>query len=176
MMLCPCGLPAKYESCCGRYVGGSAPAPTPEALMRSRYTAYALRKIEYLIETHRPRPAEAGVRAFAESVTFTGLTVLDARGDEVEFEARFDESGRERILAERSRFEQGDGRWFYVGQANNEQQAQRRSGGLRPTEPTARSERSERSPKVGRNDPCSCGSGKKHKKCCGGLAGGPSVR
>jgi preprotein translocase subunit SecA len=35
-------------------------------------------------------------------------------------------------------------------------------GGGRGAEPLRREE-----PKVGRNDPCSCGSGKKYKKCCG---------
>ena len=30
-------------------------------------------------------------------------------------------------------------------------------------------------PKVGRNDPCPCGSGKKFKKCCGSQANQPAA-
>jgi len=56
--LCPCGSNKTYPNCCGRYVDGNEPAPTAEALMRSRYTAYTLLREEYLRATwhHSTRP------------------------------------------------------------------------------------------------------------------------
>ena len=56
-MTCPCGLPAPLAACCGRYHDGALAAPTPEALMRSRYAAFALgtpAAIDYLVATHHP--------------------------------------------------------------------------------------------------------------------------
>jgi len=53
-MPCPCGLPDKYESCCGRYHSGETSAPTAEKLMRSRYSAFVKHNVAYLKETTWP--------------------------------------------------------------------------------------------------------------------------
>src|SRR5262245_46480935 len=137
--MCPCGLRLEYEACCGRYHRG-APAPTPEALMRSRYTAFARGLWAYLAQT-QTAPFEAP----AQVSTWVGLTVEAAAGDEVEFTARFLEGDRELSLHERSRFERSGDRWRYVSGT-----------------PTVTGR------KLGRNEPCPCGSGKKLKACHGG--------
>jgi SEC-C motif-containing protein len=136
--MCPCGSNVEYERCCGRYHAG-APAPTPEALMRSRYTAFVKGLWPYLAQT-QTAPFDGG----GAPLTWVGLTVHEATATEVEFTARHLDGGRELALHERSRFEQRDGRWLYVG-----------------GEPEVRAR------KLGRNEPCPCGSGKKLKACHG---------
>ncbi|MFW5875746.1 MAG: YchJ family protein [Myxococcota bacterium] len=161
-MDCPCGSGADLDGCCGPILAGDRKAATAEALMRSRYSAYALKKPSHIVESNDPRTRDSvdldAVRGWAERTEWLGLEVLDtaAGGEdddegEVEFVARFrDERGREHSHHERARFIRKEGRWYF------------HDGKIQGQAPAVRSE-----PKVGRNDPCPCGSGKKHKKCCG---------
>jgi SEC-C motif domain protein len=114
---CPCGLPAPYPACCGRFHHGDA-APTAERLMRSRYCAFAVGDEAYLRLTWDPstRPRRIGLDP---SIRWTRLEVVGTTGggpedDEgtVEFRAHHD-SG---VVAENSLFRR-DGRWRYVGPA-----------------------------------------------------------
>lgn len=149
---CPCGSNLSYEICCGRYHKGGA-APTAESLMRSRYSAYVLRLVGYVTDTwhHTTRPATLSFDS-AEPA-WCGLTICNTSGGsasdqagEVEFIARWCKpDGQCGALHERSHFIREEGRWYYV------------DGTLLPA-PTA---------KIGRNDPCHCGSGRKFKLCCG---------
>jgi SEC-C motif domain protein len=114
---CPCGSGARYESCCGRWHAG-APAPGAEALMRSRYSAYALRLAPYLLQTWHPstRPAALDLDA---GVRWLGLDVRRAAQDGeravVEFVARSKAGGGPaQRLHETSRFVREGGRWYYV--------------------------------------------------------------
>lgn len=116
---CPCGLPASYEHCCGRYHGGQA-APTPEALMRSRYSAFALGLGDYLITSWHPgsRPAELDLST-PPLAKWIGLKIVstalqDADHGTVHFIARCRVGGRAERLEELSRFVREDGRWFYL--------------------------------------------------------------
>jgi SEC-C motif-containing protein len=159
MAECPCGSGKSLEACCGPLLAG-APAPTAEALMRSRYTAYVLCNVDHLERSLCPESRTDHDRKQAEewakSVEWLGLSILstqdggpqDATGT-VEFTARFKHSGLEQTHHETATFRRdGDG-WTYVdGKVHNK--------------PVVRS-----GPKVGRNDPCPCGSGKKFKQCCG---------
>jgi len=121
---CPCGLPAGYENCCGRwhtaFAAGRGPqAPDAEALMRSRYSAFVLDLLPYLLATwhpsHRPQdlaPNEPGLK-------WLGLEVkkhvpLDAEHALVEFVARSKWGGRASRLHEISRFVREDGVWYYL--------------------------------------------------------------
>ena len=127
MTLCPCGLPAALADCCGRYHAG-APAPTPEALMRSRYAAFAFGTpagLDYLVATHHPDHRDpdlaAGLAASMAGIeAWEGLEVLEApmpEGDEgrVAFVASYRlGDGTRGTLRERSSFERVDGRWFYT--------------------------------------------------------------
>lgn len=115
---CPCGLPADYADCCGRYHGGE-PAPDAERLMRSRYTAYVKGLEDYLLATWhvstRPGPLHLDTEPRPK---WLGLEVkaAHAEGDTatVEFVARCRIGGRAQRMHELSRFTREDGRWYYV--------------------------------------------------------------
>jgi SEC-C motif-containing protein len=112
---CPCGLPAPYAACCGRFHHGDA-APTAESLMRSRFSAFAVGDEAYLRRTWDPatRPRRIGLDP---TTVWTGLEIvgstlggpLDDEGT-VEFRA-FHDGG---VQHENSRFRRVDGRWLYV--------------------------------------------------------------
>ncbi|MBU1689527.1 MAG: hypothetical protein KJ958_06015 [Gammaproteobacteria bacterium] len=120
---CPCGRPYSYEDCCGRYTGGSGsstPAPTAEALMRSRYTAYTLAQEPYLLATWHPSTRPAALDLNAEPrPKWLGLQVkchqqTDDNHAEVEFIARYKIGGRAYRLHETSRFVREKGQWYYL--------------------------------------------------------------
>ncbi len=118
--LCPCGTAKNFSDCCARYIDAGLHAPTAEALMRSRYTAYTLLRENYLLATWHPstRPSVLGI---AEEVPtkWRGLEIkrhaqLDAEHAIVEFVALYKVNGRAHRLREVSHFVREDGRWFYV--------------------------------------------------------------
>jgi SEC-C motif-containing protein len=116
---CPCGSGAAYDGCCGPLLDGE-PAATAQALMRSRYTAYALGRDDHLWRTWHPRTRPAGTITGAD-VEWLGLqvlaTVAGGAGDDtgsVEFRARYRAPDGEGALHETSRFERRAGRWVYV--------------------------------------------------------------
>ncbi|MCB1954924.1 MAG: hypothetical protein KDG55_04575 [Rhodocyclaceae bacterium] len=113
---CPCGG-ATLADCCGPLHDGARAATDAAALMRSRYSAYALGLTDYLLATWHPdtRPATL---ALDPSMKWIGLAVEDARSQDpdhatVRFTARYRAGGRAGRLHENSRFERIDGRWFY---------------------------------------------------------------
>ncbi|WP_328518297.1 YchJ family protein [Actinoplanes sandaracinus] len=106
--------------CCGLLYEGR-PAADPEALMRSRFSAYALDNSDYVVRTWHPqtRPeavtAEPGMRwTRLEVLEHGGGGVFDAEGT-VDFRAHYTDGGRPGVLAEKSRFVRHDGRWVYWG-------------------------------------------------------------
>ena len=118
---CPCGRPAPYAQCCGRYHAGPERgwAPDAESLMRSRYSAYVLGLRDYLLDTWHPRIQPGTIEPDPPGLRWLGLEVrrherLDADHASVEFVARSKLGGRARRLHETSRFERLDGHWFYV--------------------------------------------------------------
>ncbi|MEW2544518.1 YchJ family metal-binding protein [Streptomyces sp. NPDC047002] len=117
---CPCGLPAPYDACCGPFHRGAAVPPTAEALMRSRYSAFAVRDEPYLLRTWAAatRPAALGLDAATrwtglEITATTGGTAFHTRGT-VAFRAHYTASGAPGVLGELSRFAREQGRWVYV--------------------------------------------------------------
>ncbi|MFO1193711.1 MAG: YchJ family protein [Rhodoferax sp.] len=112
---CPCESGKTYLQCCGPWHDGAA-APDPEALMRSRYSAYALGRPDYLLATWHPSTAPGDLEL--SPVRWLGLEVRHAQqaGDAgvVEFVARCREAGRAQRLHEISRFVREDGRWYYI--------------------------------------------------------------
>ena len=122
---CPCGSEKPFALCCDPYIKGQKLAPTAEQLMRSRYTAFALGAIDYLIDTTAPEKRGLLDRnIIAEQIqftTWTGLTILDKEAGHkedaqgvVEFEASFETEEDRCILHERSNFYAKDSQWFYV--------------------------------------------------------------
>ncbi|MGO9383473.1 MAG: YchJ family protein [Mycobacterium sp.] len=117
---CPCGSDDSFRACCGPFHHGELQARSAEALMRSRYSAYACGDADYLFRTWHPRTRPVGVTV-DPGITWTGLKVIDtvAGGPdddvgEVEFTAHFESAGHAGSMHERSRFERRAGRWFYV--------------------------------------------------------------
>lgn len=116
---CPCGSELAYDDCCGRWHQGwaqGASAPTPEALMRSRYSAYVLGLIDYLLATWHPSSSPGELEL--SPLKWLGLEIRHAQatGDAgvVEFVARCRDGGRGVRMHEISRFVREDGRWFYI--------------------------------------------------------------
>ena len=115
---CPCGA-GTFGDCCGPYLRGARLAASPEALMRSRYTAYALRDAAYLLATWHPLTRPAAVE-FAPGQRWLGLTIRAVAGTVqegrgvVEFVARYKVAGRAHRHCERSEFVSAGGRWYYL--------------------------------------------------------------
>ena len=159
MSSCPCGSGADYAACCEPVIAGRKAAETAEELMRARYAAHARAEIDFLYESthseHRTGYDHKGTRRWAEQSDWQGLEVLgttaggpqDEQG-EVEFIARYRDKEGVHRHHERAQFRRQDGRWVFT------------EGEMVKGAPLS-------SNKVGRNDPCPCGSGRKYKKCCG---------
>ena len=117
---CPCDSGLAYDHCCRSYLSGAASAPTAEALMRSRYTAYTRNDAAYLSATwHASTRPENLVLDDQPASKWLGLSVMrheqqDASHAIVEFVARYKINGRAFKLQETSRFVQENGQWFYV--------------------------------------------------------------
>ena len=111
---CPCGKPIEYAACCGKHHSGIN-APDPEALMRSRYSAYALGLEAYLLQTWHPstRPAKLGLDEEPRP-KWLGLEVKAVGRDSVEFVARYKIGGKAHRLHETSRFLCEEGEWRYL--------------------------------------------------------------
>ena len=149
MHLCPCGSGRGYHDCCGPALSGERPAATAEALMRSRFTAFARGDTAYLRASwHRDtRPAQLELD---ERLTWDRLEIFQVEGGGVNdgqgrvgFAAHYRSGAGTGCLRELSRFVHEQGRWFYV------------DGAALPRH------------EAGRNAPCPCGSGRKFKRCCG---------
>lgn len=117
---CPCGLPAGYGECCGRFHTGGAAAPTAELLMRSRYSAFVAGDAAYLLRTWHPatRPPELELDA---GMHWSGLEIVETTDGSafhttgtVTFRARYRHHGSRGELHERSTFERVGGAWVYV--------------------------------------------------------------
>ncbi len=154
--MCPCNSGSSYFDCCEPYLNGGEVAATAESLMRSRYTAYVICNVGYLLKTWHPstRPQAIDPATIPE---WYGLHIIatedGAEGDDqgiVEFKATSLSVKKTWRLHEVSRFVKEEGQWFYV------------NGDVKGDTPVVT-----RSLKVARNEPCPCGSGKKFKKCCG---------
>ena len=122
---CPCGGGssggATYAACCGRYHAGPLhlQAPTAEALMRSRYSAYVANLIDYLLATWHPSTRPPAPTRNEPGLKWLGLEVkrhmvVDADHATVEFVARSKLGGRAHRLHEISRFVREEGHWFYL--------------------------------------------------------------
>lgn len=124
-MNCNCGTNQLYSHCCQPYIEGGKHAPTAEALMRSRYTAFTRANIEYLMKTHhestRPIKDKLAILNWTKSVQWMGLTILtrhkgtlnDTEGM-VEFKALYIEAGQLQAIHEKSLFRKEKGMWYYV--------------------------------------------------------------
>ena len=159
MNSCPCGSGRDYAACCEPIITGKKTAETPEQLMRARYSAHVKVEVDFIFNSTHPDAREgydhAGTKAWAEKSEWHGLEILETSGGgpkdetgEVHFVARFRDESGVRSHHERGQFKRKGKKWYFT------------NGILVKPQPLSVS-------KVGRNDPCSCGSGQKYKKCCG---------
>ncbi|WP_041364065.1 YchJ family protein [Methylomonas methanica] len=153
---CLCGSGQHYADCCGRFHDGTAMPTSAEALMRSRFTAYALRKADYLLASWAENTRPAGIDFSKETAQWQSLHIItckkggakDVKGV-VEFKAFYSQDGTDCFMHEISRFVKTGQRWQYLDGVI-------KAAGKVETQQTS-----------GRNSLCSCGSGKKYKRCCG---------
>ena len=144
---CYCKSSLAYNKCCEPFLNLSKKPSTPLQLMRSRYSAYVLKKIDYLVNTQcdkkDPKILHSEISQFAKNTIFQHLEIIYSNGETVEFKAYFISENKQHILHERSLFVYRNGTWCY------------KSGEIFPTRTL-----------FSRNDLCICGSGKKYKRCC----------
>lgn len=147
--LCPCQSGKHYEDCCGEFHHHKALPKTAEQLMRSRYCAYVLKNIPYIVETTVPSQQalldRQVLQDWGDNTEWLGLQILKCESltkiqSAVEFNAIFQGEAGEQSHQERSIFVKIEGRWYFV-------------------DPTV--------PLPTMKQPCLCGSGKKFKHCCG---------
>ncbi|MDQ6950336.1 MAG: YchJ family metal-binding protein [Mariprofundales bacterium] len=150
---CPCGSGHSFAQCCGRWLTHhGAPAPSAEALMRSRYSAYVLKDLNYLLKTWHPDTRPVANDLGGTTLRWIGLEIVRTEhGSEqdsvgvVEFIASYAHAAGGKRLHEVSRFVRAQGCWLYV------------DGDCRLSD-------------ILRNGRCPCGSGRKFKRCCGLIA------
>ena len=159
MSQCYCASGKSFAECCEPNLNAGT-ANTAEALMRSRYSAYAVNNIDYIENTQIKMDnddfSREDAEKWAKESKWLGLRVIKTRlgGEEdeqgvVEFQAAYEDAeGNQHVHHEISNFEKVDGKWMY------------KDGQIVGPGPITRN-----TPKIGRNDPCHCGSGKKYKKC-----------
>ncbi len=162
---CPCCSGQEYANCCEPFITGTSAATTAEQLLRSRYSAHAKGAVDYIIATNHEATRDtidrAATQKWAEQSEWLDLEVRRVEGGaatdsnaQIEFIATYrDARGRTQKHHELALFEKAGEAWFFRDAAAPRQEQVRREGA-----------------KVGRNDPCTCGSGKKYKKCCGKAA------
>lgn len=159
MTSCPCGSGAAYSICCEPIISGAQTAETAEKLMRARYSAYTQLQMDFIFETthpdHRQGYDHQGTKQWAETSEWEGLEIISTKnGGEkdqsgnVEFIARYSNNGTRHVHHESAEFKRSDNKWYFTDGVQ-----------VKPKPIIAN--------KIGRNDPCSCGSGSKYKKCCG---------
>lgn len=120
---CPCYSGELYSTCCRPYHRRIKAPATPVDLMRSRYAAYALSNISYIIDTTHPDSPirqsnqslwKAELRKFCEKTDFVGLSILQSQGAFVTFHAQLQEGSADVSFMERSEFSLHNGKWYYV--------------------------------------------------------------
>ncbi|MCL1073168.1 YchJ family protein [Shewanella dokdonensis] len=148
-LACPCGSGLSYGKCCAPYHQQQLPAPTPEALMRSRYAAFVLHRFSYLEETHHPdyrHGLTAAELARGPHPHWWSLQVLQSTQQQhsgtVLFKAWFQTENGLDAIYELSNFQWVGNQWFYTDGEQFQVQLPKR------------------------NELCICNSGRKFKHCC----------
>ena len=109
---CPCCSKVKYKNCCQPYHKGKI-AKTPLELMRSRFTAFAIGDIDYIIKTSTFQNDYDDLKTFSQNCQFKKLKILEDTNNSVKFEATIICDGEDNSFIEHSFFIQKDGKWYY---------------------------------------------------------------
>jgi SEC-C motif-containing protein len=157
---CPCGSKNELSQCCLPIIQGKKHAETAEDLLRARYTAFTRNEVDFILSSHHSRTVKEikreEIEDWAKNSIWLGLKVVQIEAGKKEdeqgtilFSATYKEGEKTQEHWEKSFFEKEKGEWKFLDAQGVHM------GTYQRTEP-----------KVGRNDPCTCGSGKKYKKCC----------
>jgi SEC-C motif domain protein len=158
---CSCDSQKPFAECCEPIIRGGKKAQTAAELMRARYTAYVRHEIDFILGSLSPtRKKDTDRKATEEWSHQTQWQGLEIRATEkggpndeigtVEFVAKFREKGEDKLHHELSTFIRHEGDWVFEDGVPAKSKPIRNEG-----------------PRLGRNDPCHCGSGLKFKKCHG---------
>jgi SEC-C motif-containing protein len=157
---CSCGSGLDFAACCEPIITGKRLADSAEQLMRARFTGHVANANEFLHYSYLPTSrqpfvpdSEVSPLAWTRLVIHSHEPEVKPNVSYVDFTAYYNEGEAQGALHEKSEFQRIDGRWLFTRTLRQ---------GPAPIKSTT--------PKVGRNDPCPCGSGKKYKQCCLGKA------
>ena len=157
MLACPCCSGSNYQECCEAIVSGDKLASNPISLVRARYTAFVMKKLDFVDKTHAPEIRDDFNRAEAESLAdqckWHSLHIHDSRAvnsdtSEVDFVVRLWKDEKIIPRGSTSTFRLDNDRWLLVSSKSSQHLAHMKTLN------------------IGRNDPCLCNSQKKFKKCC----------
>lgn len=157
---CPCGSELAYGQCCQPFISGKQKAQTAEQLLRARYTAFVKGEIDFILQTHHSKTKSEvnreEIESWSKNSEWQSLEIVQKEAGEAGdtegrliFNAKYVADGKPQDHWEQSYFEKENGEWKFLDAKAVHVGTYRREG-----------------PKLGRNDPCPCGSGKKAKKCC----------
>jgi SEC-C motif-containing protein len=160
MAKCPCNSGLDYSQCCEPYINGNNCPETCEALLRSRYSAYTLGELDYIYDTIHPEQKSQhdakATKKWADESTWMSFEIIaikqGQKEDEegfIEFKVKYRQKLQNITHHEMAFFKKNEGRWYFFD-----------------GEPVTPETYVRENQKIGRNDPCPCGSGKKYKKCC----------
>ncbi|MCB9481696.1 MAG: YchJ family protein [Desulfobacteraceae bacterium] len=160
MANCSCGSGLDYSQCCEPYIKGNVQPETCEALLRARYTAYTMGELDYIYETIHPEQKEQhdskATKKWADESTWLSFEIIGIKkgqkeDDEgfIEFKVRYRQKLQNITHHEMAYFKKNEGMWYFFD-----------------GEPVSPETYVREDKKIGRNEPCPCGSGKKYKKCC----------
>ncbi len=174
-MACPCGSLKGFKDCCEPLIKEKSLPDTAEQLMRSRYAAYTVGDVDYLKNTLAPESRKdfdaESTKKWAKEAQWKKLSILSTKKGTtedtegiVEFCAFYEYEGQDLQLHEVAKFRKDkNGQWLFMdGDSHTHPASENVEEAHAKPETIVRNH-----PKIGRNDPCSCGSGKKFKKCCG---------
>lgn len=115
---CPCSSGLPYDDCCAKYHQNRSFPDQPEVLMRSRFSAYALHLVDYLLETTHPSVrhlhSKSEIKNWSTTNIWLSLEICEACDEIVEFKAFFEHNQKLAIHHERSTFKKDGGKWYYL--------------------------------------------------------------
>lgn len=157
---CPCGSGKNLEQCCLPIITRKKNALTAEELLRARYSSFVLGNVDFILDTHHSKTRndvkKEEIEDWSKNSKWLGLEIKQVEGGaagdkegKLIFCAHYETKGKKEDHWEQSVFEKENDQWKFLDGQRLQVGPIRREG-----------------PKLGRNDPCPCGSGKKFKKCC----------
>jgi SEC-C motif domain protein len=157
---CPCGTQKPFAQCCEPVLKGERDPISAEELMRARYSAFVRQEIDFILNSVSPSRRKdfdrGGIEEWSRNSEWAGLEIVSTEKGgpqddtgKVEFIARYTQNGEKQEHHEQASFVKLTGKWYFD------------DGRTPPVKQVIAG------PKIGRNDPCHCGSGKKFKKCHG---------